>query len=177
MASLFHMVSLIFVSIRIIRFDYIFLGTVLKSTSDGLRCWCQLGTVECRKSMSSAMSGLDLWGSGTAIYVIVIVLCVLLIIGTLLCGGCTLIYYYYYRNNQQTLQETYCDYWNNAGWQPMGEEEQVVDGDAAKKAEAEQTQYVQEHPTGQSEEYIPPPYALYNGAYVNEQTVKDQKHV
>ncbi|CAF1113417.1 unnamed protein product [Adineta steineri] len=153
-------------------------GAVVKSTSDNILCWCQLGTIECRKSLTSAFSALDLWGQGTAIYIVVIILCVFLIFGTLLCGGCSLLYYYYYYYyNQQSGEQAY---WNNAGWQPMGEGEQVVDGDAEKKqaeAEGEQNQYEQNYPTGQSEEYVPPPYALYNGAYETSPADKDAKYI
>ncbi|UJR09162.1 hypothetical protein I4U23_013410 [Adineta vaga] len=151
-------------------------GTIIKSTSNKIQCWCQLGTIECRKIGISIFSGLDLWGEGTAVYVLVIVLCVMLIFGTLLCGGCSLLYYYYYYYyNQQSAEQAY---WENAGWQPMGEEEQVADADGEKKqAEAEQSQHEQSYPTGFSEEYVPPPYALYNGTYDNEQAHKEQKHI
>jgi len=44
-----------------------------------------------------------------------------------------------------------------------------------KKAEAEQNQYEYTYPTGNSEQYIPPPYALYNGSYINEHTEQEQK--
>jgi len=143
-------------------------GTILKATSDKVYCWCQQGTIECRKIGISLFSGLDIWGEGTAVYIIVIVLCVLLIVGTLLCGGCSLLYYYYYYYyNQQSTEQAF---WDNAGWQPMGDEEQVVDAEADKKqAEAEQSQQDQHYPTGLSEEYVPPPYALYNGAYASEE--------
>jgi len=152
-------------------------GTIVRSTSDNIQCWCELGTIECRKTAISTMSGLDLWGTGTAVYVIIVVVCALLIAGSLLCGGCTLFYYYYYYRNQQSIQQAYGEYWNNAGWQPMGEDGQPADAEK-KEAEAEQQgQYEQDYPTGNSEEYVPPPYALYNGAYTNEQTEKDQKHV
>jgi hypothetical protein len=64
----------------------------------------------------------------------------------------------------------------NAGWQPMSEDGQVIEGTPEEKqAEAEQGQYEYEYPASNSEEYIPPPYALYNGSFVNEQSEKDQK--
>jgi len=153
-------------------------GAIIKKQSNGVQCWCQLGNVECRQFSSTVFSGLDIWGPGTAIYVVVIILCVLLIFGTLLCCGCTLFYYYYYKRNQQSIQQAYDQYYNSAGWQPMGEEGQVVDSTAEEKqAEAEQNQFEQEHPTGNSQEYISPPYALYNGTYVNENDPKEQKHI
>lgn len=130
-------------------------GAIIKKTSSGLQCWCQLGTIECRQFTSTVFSGLDVWGPGTAIYVVVIVLCVILLFGTLLCGGCTLLYYYYYRRNQQSMQQAYEQYYNSAGWQPMGEDGQVVEGTTEEKqAEAAQNQFEPEHPTGNSEEYI-----------------------
>jgi len=46
-----------------------------------------------------------------------------------------------------------------------------------KKAEADQSQFVNEYPVGNSEEYIPPPYALYNGHYPTEQQANDQKYI
>lgn len=151
-------------------------GTIIKTTSNKVACWCQLGTIECRKIGIAIFSGLDLWGEGTAVYVIIVVLCVMLIFGTLLCGGCSLLYYYYYYYyHQQSAEQAY---WENAGWQPMGEEEQVVEGDVEKKqTEAEQTQQEQNYPTGFSTEFVPPPYALYNGTYDNEQAGKEQKHI
>jgi hypothetical protein len=151
-------------------------GTVIKTVGDKLQCWCQLGSVECRKYAVSVFSGLDLWGEGTAIYIIAIIICVFIIFGTVICGGCALVFYYYYKRNQ-TIQ-AYDQYMTNAGWQPMGDEEQVVDANAEeKKAEADQSQFTNEYPAGNSEEYIPPPYALYNGHYPTEQQAKDQKYV
>jgi len=149
-------------------------GTVIQITGDSVECWCQLGTIECRKGSASAVGALDIWGPGTAVYFIVLIVCVILIIGTLLCcAGAVFFYYYYYQRNQQTIDP----YWNNAGWQPMNEEEQVGDATAEEKqAEAEQSQFA-EYPTETSPEYIPPPYALYNGAYASEQQTKDQKYV
>jgi len=154
-------------------------GTILKVTSDNTECWCQLGTVECRKSTSSAFSSMDLWGQGSAVYVIIVVVAAIVFLGSLLCCGCALFYYFYYKRQQQAIQEAHEQYYNTAGWQPMGDEEQVVDASAEEKqAEAEQNQFEYEHPTGNSQQYIPPPYALYNGAYVTEQTAeKDQKFV
>jgi hypothetical protein len=119
---------------------------------------------------------LDLWGQGTAVYVIIVIICLFILFGTLLCGGCTLFSYYYYKRHQSV--QAYDQYMTNAGWQPMGDEEQVVDANAEeKKAEADQGQFENEYPVGNSEEYIPPPYALYNGNYPTEQQVKDQKYV
>ncbi|CAF2525994.1 unnamed protein product [Rotaria sp. Silwood2] len=153
-------------------------GTIIKSRGSTLRCWCQLGTIECRRSITSVFAGLDLWGDGTAIYVMMIIVFVLLSIGTLLCCTCTVFYYYYYQRNQHLVQQVYDQYWNNAGWQPMDEEGYVADGNAdEKQAEAEQNQYDYEYPTGNSEEYIPPPYALYNAAYAAEENAKDQKNM
>lgn len=149
-------------------------GTIIKTIGDTLQCWCQLGSVECRQSKASIFSGLDLWGSGTAVYVVVIVF-VLLVVGTLLCCGCTAFYYYYYKNNQQSVQDAYEQYWNTAGWQPMNEEGHVVDANAEEKQEeAEQSQYQFEYPTGNSEAYVPPPYAIYNGSFVTENSAKQQ---
>lgn len=135
-----------------------------------MTCWCQWGGIECRKSSASLMSGLNLFGEGSAIYVIIIVIGVILLVGTLLCGACALLFYYYYSQRQQQAgQQAYNEYWNQTGWQPMGEDEQVVDADAAaKKAEAEQGQAAGAYPTGSSEEYIPPPYVLSSGSYTAE---------
>jgi hypothetical protein len=151
-------------------------GTVIKVVDNKLQCWCQMGSVECRKYVTSVFSGLDLWGQGTAIYIIAIIICVFILFGTVLCGSCTLIFYYYYKRNL-TIQ-AYDQYMTNAGWQPMGDEEQAVDANAEeKKAEADQSQFAHEYPVGNSEEYIPPPYALYNGNYPTEQQAKDQKYI
>jgi len=85
-------------------------------------------------------------------------------LGTLLCCGFGLLYYYYYHNQQQSIEHAYEQYYNNAGWQPMSEEGQV-DEAAAKEREAEQGQFEHQYPTGHSAEFIPPPYAVYNGPY------------
>jgi len=151
-------------------------GTLIGQTTDNIQCWCQLGTVECRKSAASLLSGLDYWGDGTAVYVIVIILLAVLLGGTFICCGGGLFFYHYYAKNQQSVQEAYAQYYGSAGWQPMGENGQViVDGvGAEKQAEAEQQQYEYEYPTGESQEYIPPPYALYNGSYADPLKEKEQ---
>jgi len=144
-------------------------GTVLRRTSDNIQCWCQLGGVECRKATTSLFSD-------TAVYIIVIVLSVLLLFGTLICCATTFFFYYYYQRQQQAAQQDIAQYYMNAGWQPMSEDGQVIEGTPEEKqAEAEQGQYEYEYPASNSEEYIPPPYALYNGSFVNEQSEKDQK--
>jgi len=151
-------------------------GTILRQTGDDVQCWCQLGGIECRKAAVSLFSSMDLWGEGSAIYVIIVIICVMFLIGTLLCCGCTLLFYYYYQRNQQSVQQVYEQYYNNAGWQPMPDEGQVVDGNVEQKqAEAEQNPTVFEYPTGNSEQYIPPPYAVYNNSYVNDLNGQDQK--
>lgn len=151
-------------------------GTIINTATNKMLCWCQLGSVECRKYTGSIFSGMDLWGEGSAVYVIVAIICILLVLGTVLCCGCALLYYYYYRRAQQ---QSYEQYWNNAGWQPMGEEEQVADASAAEKeTEAQQNEFPSEEITGFTPEYIPPPYALYNGVYVSEeQQEKDPKYM
>jgi len=151
-------------------------GTVLRRTTDNVQCWCQLGSVECRKATTALFSGLDWWGKGSAVYVIVIIICAVLLIGTLLCCASTLFFYYYYQRQQQNIQRAYAEYYNSAGWQAMPEDQEVVEGSAEEKqAEAEQEQVEYERPTGISEQYVPPPYALYNGSYVNEPSGKDWK--
>jgi hypothetical protein len=150
-------------------------GTLLRKTSDNIQCWCQLGTVECRKVSTTLLSTLDYWGKGTAVYVIVIVICAIVLIGSILCLGAGIFFYYYYKQDQKATQEAYEQYYNSAGWQPMSEDGQVVDPNAEeKKAEAEQQQYEYEYATGNSEQYIPPPYALYNGPYG---TAQEQKQI
>jgi len=150
-------------------------GTIVKITGNTVECWCQLGTIECRQGATTVLSGLDIWGAGTAVYVVVLIICVILLFGTLLCGiGGLFFYYYYYKRNQQTIDP----YWNHAGWQPMSEEEIVGDASAEEKQAEAENQFAQEYPTGNAHEYIPPPYALYNGAYVSEQQhEKDQKYI
>jgi hypothetical protein len=153
-------------------------GTLLRQTSDNVQCWCQLGGIECRKATVSLFSSLDLFGDGTAVYVIVIIVCAVILLGTLLCCGCTIFFYYYYYQRQQQAAQDLTEYYMNAGWQPMSEDGQVIeDTSEQKQAEAEQAQYEFENPASNSEEYIPPPYALYNGSFVNEQNEKDQKHM
>jgi hypothetical protein len=150
-------------------------GTVLKSTSSGLTCWCEMGNIECRQITTSVYSSLDYWGPGTAVYVIIVIICVFLLVGTLLCSCGGFLFYYYYKHNQQSMQQAYEHYYNTAGWQPMGEDGEFDPNAEAKKAEAEENEFEHEYPTGLSEQYIPPPYALYNGVYVNEQNETEQK--
>jgi len=150
-------------------------GTVVKVTGDRVECWCQLGTMECRQGASAVLSALDLWGAGTAVYVIVLIICVILLFGTLLCGiGGLFFYYYYYKRNQQTIDP----YWDHAGWQPMSEEEIAGEASAEEKQAEAENQFGEEYPTGNDQEFVPPPYALYNGAYVSEQQhEKDHKYI
>lgn len=150
-------------------------GTLIKTSSSGVQCWCQAGGIECRQTSSASSSSMGMWGDNSASYIVIIVLCIVLILGSMLCCGCTLFYYYYYQRHQQSAQLAYDQYWNNAGWQPMGEEELGVDPNAEqKRAEAEQGQVEQGYPAGNDQEYIPPPYALYNGSYLTEGS--QQKH-
>ncbi|CAF3511461.1 unnamed protein product [Rotaria socialis] len=153
-------------------------GALLKSTTDNVNCWCEYGNIECRQATTSVFAGLDLWGNGTAPYVIATIILIILFVGLLLCCSCTLLYYYYYQRNQHVIQQVYDQYCNNTGgWQPMNEDGVVVDANAEQKqAEAENSQFKNEYPTGNSEAFVPPPYALYNGAYVNDGSANNQKH-
>lgn len=141
-------------------------GSVIKAIEDKMQCWCQLGNIECRNYLGSFLQGLDIWGSGSGIFVVVIVILVVLIFGLLLCCVCTAGCYYYYRRNEQVFQQAYDEYVGSAGWQPMDEgEEYVVDPvEEEKRLEAEKSQL--ENPVG---ELVPPPYAAYNSSYVSEQ--------
>ncbi|CAF1985918.1 unnamed protein product [Rotaria magnacalcarata] len=152
-------------------------GTLLKSTSNNVKCWCEFGNIECRTSAASVFSGLDIWGNGTAPYVVATIVLIILFVGSLLCCGCTLFYYYYYQRNQHIVQQAYDQYYNNTGgWQPMNEDGVVVDANAEQKqTETEKSQFENEYPTGNSEAFVPPPYALYNGAYENDGTATSQK--
>jgi len=152
-------------------------GSVLRRTSDNIQCWCQLGSVECRKGKTALFAGLDWWGPGSAVYVMVIIICAVLLFGTLLCcAGSLFVYYYYQRHRQQITQQAYEEYYRTVGWEVMPGDGGVLEGTAdEKQTEAEQDQVEYEHPTGFSNEYIPPPYALYNGSYVNEPSGKDEK--
>jgi hypothetical protein len=154
-------------------------GTIIKTVNNNGICWCQTGTIECRQTVvTTVYSSMDYFGNGTTVYIVIIVICLIFMLGTLLCCGCGLLYYYYYQNQQQAVQQAYEQYYNNAGWQPMGEEGQVDDA-AAKEKEAEggQNQFEHQYPTGHSAEFIPPPYAVYNGPYGSEEHGKEQRHV
>jgi hypothetical protein len=153
-------------------------GTIMTTDTSSLQCWCQQGSIECRLPTTSVLSSWDLWGNGTGVYIIIIILVVLLLLGMFLCCGCTLLYYYYYRTNQEAAHQAYEQYWNSAGWQPMSEEGLAADASAEQKqAEAERVEHEYGYPTGFSESYIPPPYALYNGSYAADENGKDQKPV
>jgi len=141
-------------------------GSVIKSVENRMQCWCQLGNIECRNYIGSLLQGLDIWGTGSGIFVVVIVVLVVLIFGLLMCCACTTGFYVYYRRNEQVFQQAYDEYVGSAGWQPMDEgAENVVDSaEEEKRLEAEKSQL--ENPL---DELIPPPYAAYNNSYVSEQ--------
>jgi hypothetical protein len=140
-------------------------GSVVKRTSTGETCWCQWGTMECRRIPGANTASL-IWGDGTAIYLVVIIMVVVLIVGTLSCVGCSVYFYYYYQKRNQHVNEEQEQYWNHAGWQPMAEDGTVEE----KKVEAEQVVNPEEHPNGFNPAYIPPPYVTYNGVYPNEKS-------
>jgi len=111
-------------------------GTLITNGANNSQCWCQQGSIECRRALAVTTTTTTTWeyfGSGTAVYIIVIVICLVLVLGSILCCGCALLYYYYYQNQQQSIQQAYEQYYNNAGWQPMGEEGQFGDAAAEEK--------------------------------------------
>ena len=133
-----------------------------------------MGTIECRKVTGGTVS--DVWGDGMGVYLIVIIMCMLLLFGTLTCAGCSVYFYYYYRkHNQEVNQEYHEQYWNHAGWQPMDGDGQVMENPSEeKKVEAEQQQQQQqEYPMGNDVEFVPPPYAIYNGSYSTEKAAQN----
>jgi hypothetical protein len=153
-------------------------GARVTTVESDVECWCQSGSIECRKIPTSPTTTASTvkptpavivytsdsyLPSGMTAYVVVIVICLVLMLGTLLCCGCALAYYYYYQNQQQNMQQAYEQYYNNAGWQPMG-----ADGVTAEDKQAEAAQQADAaavYPPGQSPQYIPPPYAVFNGPY------------
>ena len=138
-------------------------GTIVKQSSDGVTCWCQWGTMECRK-LPGISTVSDVWGNGMSIYLVVIIIIIVLLIGTCTCVGCSVYFYYYYQKHNQTVSEENAQYWNHAGWQPMD-----ADGTTEeKKVEAEQVVDSEQYPNGFNPEYIPPPYVTYNGGYPKE---------
>jgi len=154
-------------------------GSIIKQTANNVQCYCQSGSIVCQnmapattvtstKVTSTYMTYLTN-STNTPIYIIIIVVCILLILGSLLCcvGAILYYYFYYYPSQQQAVQDAYDQYYTSAGWQPMGEDGQIVDASVLEKqAEAEKSQVDQQnYPTGNSQQYIPPPYAIYNGPY------------
>lgn len=140
-------------------------GTVIKNLDSKMQCWCQLGNIECRNHIGSLLEGIDIFADQTTIYIIIIILFIVIIFGLLVCCGCTTAFYFYYQRNQGAFQQAYDEYVNGAGWEPVNEE---VDAAEEKRIEAEGNQ-----PTDDvTEESVPPPYALYNGAYVSEEEKK-----
>ncbi|CAF1216638.1 unnamed protein product [Didymodactylos carnosus] len=148
-------------------------GSIIKSQPNGMQCWCQNGAIECREYQGSMFDGFGLLNDNSYIYVIVVILVIILLFGLLLCCGGTVFFYYYYRKYQQTIDESYQQYWNNAGWQPLEEDGQDTQQDE-KQAEAEQGQFESEQYLSEKsgadgqQQYMPPPYALYNASYVPE---------
>jgi hypothetical protein len=125
-----------------------------------MKCWCQMGNIECRRSTESSNGMGDV-----VIYAVIAFSIIILFVGGICCVG-SILSYYYYTKNSSTHQETYDQHYNHAGWQPMTVDGQVVDTIAEEKqAEAEQSQYYQGYPAGSQQEYVPPPYAMYNGPY------------
>ena len=141
-------------------------GTIVKQSSNGVTCWCQSGTMECRK-LPGISTVSEIWGDGMGIYLVVIIIIIVLLLGTCTCVGCSVYFYYYYQKRNQTMTEEHAQYWNHAGWQPMD-----ADGTTEeKKIEAEQVVDSAEYPGGFNPEYIPPPYATYNnGVYPKERS-------
>ena len=133
----------------------------MKSVESKMQCWCQLGNIECRSYMGSLFDGLDLMSDSAALYIVAIVILIVITFGLLMCCGCTVLFYHYYQRYQGTFQQTYDQYLNSAGWQPMDEEEQYdVDSSAAdKQMEAEKGPYTSDH-----NEMIPPPYSVFDKA-------------
>jgi hypothetical protein len=119
--------------------------------------------------MTSIFQSLDVWSAGSAVYIVMIVLVVVLIFGFFLCCGCTVGCYYYLKKNQQVFQEAFDQYANPTGWEPIDETEgNIVDTAAEEKQiEAEKSQF-----ENANVEFVPPPYAAYEGAYVPEQEKK-----
>jgi len=118
-----------------------------------MQCWCQNGNIECRQYFGTIFDSMDMWGDGTAAYVIAIVVIVVILFGTLLCCSCTLFFYYYYKRNQAAFQQAYDQYLGTPGWQPMGDEEAPVDDSAENKPmEAEQGQFDSEQYLAQGEQ-------------------------
>ena len=134
-----------------------------------MQCWCQLGNIECRNHIGSLFEGIDIFADPTAIYIILTIIFMVVMFGLLVCCGCTTAFYFYYQRNQEAFQQAYDEYINGAGWEPVNEE---VDADAVaaeeKRMEAEGYQLTDDA----TEESVPPPYALYNGAYVSEEEKK-----
>lgn len=165
-------------------------GSIIQNNVQNLQCSCQSGSIQCfplpattttaaptttKKGSLATLASVsylsDVSGSNnTTVYIIIVIICVLVILASLLCCGCAVVYYYYYYQNQQTAQQAYDQYFGSAGWQPMGEDGQVIDESALEKqaeAEKSQNQNEENYPTGNSQQYIPPPYAAYNGPYAN----------
>jgi hypothetical protein len=142
-----------------------------------------LGQIECRPGVGALFGALSLFGDGTAVYIVVIIIGVVILFGTLMCCGCTIFFYYYYQRNQLAFQQVYDQYTNSAGWQPMADETGVAEVDAEyKQTEAEQGQLETEQYLAETQPdnkaaqvYMPPPYALYNGAYVSEEQHNQKK--
>ncbi|CAF1159443.1 unnamed protein product [Adineta steineri] len=135
-------------------------GVVMRTVSDKMQCWCQLGSIECRNYVGSLMDSLNMLTDETTIYIIVMVLFVVLLFGLCVCCACTLSFYYYYKHYEHTFQEVYDQYNNSAaGWQPMNEEEQYeveVDGNAEKQVEDEKSQSAE-----YNNDMFPPPYGAH----------------
>jgi hypothetical protein len=113
--------------------------------------------------MTSIFDSMDVFASGSAVYIIMIVLIVVLIFGFLLCCGCTIGCYYYFRQHQTAFQQAYDEYMNQPGWEPI--EETEVDAAAQEKqVEAEKSPF--ETPVVET---VPPPYAVYDSSYATEQ--------
>ncbi|CAF0816490.1 unnamed protein product [Didymodactylos carnosus] len=153
-------------------------GIVIK-TQNNMQCWCQDGAIECRQAQGSLFDDFNLFGDNSYIYVIIIIVIGVLLVGSLLCCGCTVFFYYYYRKRQQTANAAQQQYWNDAGWQPMGEgdgtQPEGMSAEEEKQVEADQGQFASEQylngnkgVTAEGQQYMPPPYALYNGSYLTE---------
>ena len=123
------------------------LGTAIKRTAENVYCWCQSGSIECRKFYQNT-SGSSSLRSDPLIFTIIIVVAALIFVGLVSCAVCGYCFYVSSKNKIQEKETIQAQHENHVGWQEVDEK---------NLTEQQQQHY--------DIEKIPSPYIIQNGPY------------
>lgn len=96
-------------------------GVLIQQTSANMYCWCQSGTIECRKFPTTTVTN-SFWGANSTLYIIIIVICVVLLVGAVVCISSCIVFNAIFKKRKEESQAIQEQYINNIGWQPVQEE-------------------------------------------------------